>query len=153
MLRTDSFDQEGGKYRRVPDRVVRLRDFRLPDEAWRALEIPVGMAFLQRRSSNGQVLAFYPSPLGAVESSVSDEAWRSLVRENLVLQSLRDDVEALLIERTLARREFYIAPIDECHGLVGLIRRGWRGFSGGEEVTRVVEEFFHGLRVRSGDPE
>ena len=57
------------------------------------------------------------------------------------------------MDRTGARREYFIAPIDECHGLIGLIRRRWRGFTGGEEMTQAVQEFFRGLRARSGDSE
>ena len=41
------------------------------------------------------------------------------------------DVEALLVNRVGAVREYFIVPIDECYKLVGLIRLHWRGLSGG----------------------
>lgn len=64
------------------------------------------------------------------------------------------DVEALLVNRVEYSRgtekaEYFIAPIDECYRLVGVIRAGWRGLSGGTEVWRDVHRFFDGLRRRA----
>jgi hypothetical protein len=39
--------------------------------------------------------------------------------------------------------------MDECYGLVGLIRTRWRGLSGGREVWEEIERFFEELRRRS----
>ena len=145
------FDRPEGTLRRVPDRVVRLDDFRMTDEQWRALDTPVGLAFFRKSTPRGEVIACYPSPLGPVESSVSAGAWESLLRDNPPLRSLDSDVEALLIRRAGSRKEQFIAPLDECQGMIGLLRREWRGFSGGDEVERALERFFRILRERSGD--
>jgi hypothetical protein len=40
-------------------------------------------------------------------------------------------------------------PIDECYGLVGLIRTRWRGLSGGKEVWLEIDDFFEDLDRRS----
>lgn len=145
------FDHESGKFRRVPDRVTRLGEFRMSDEQWRAFGIPVDLAFFQMRSSLGRVLAIYPSPLGAVESSVPIEAWESILQNDPTLRTLEPDVEGFLVRRAGPRKEYFIAPLDECYGLIGLMRREWKGFSGGDEVRHAVERFFEDLRTRSGD--
>jgi hypothetical protein len=62
-------------------------------------------------------------------------------------------VEALLANRVGTGRganaEYFIAPIDECYKLVGLIRLHWRGLSGGTEVWREVGAFFSSLKQRA----
>ncbi len=63
------------------------------------------------------------------------------------LETLRPDVEALLVNRTRGRREYFIVPIDRCYALVGTIRRQWRGLSGGSEVWEAVAGFFDRLRL------
>ena len=67
---------------------------------------------------------------------------------------LRPDIEALLVNRVghgreLSHAEYYIAPIDECYRLVGLIRANWKGLSGGNEVWTEIGRFFSDLRSRS----
>jgi hypothetical protein len=49
----------------------------------------------------------------------------------------------------MSRAEYYIAPIDECYKLVGLIRTNWRGLSGGTEVWIEIGRFFAELRSKS----
>ncbi|WP_433985005.1 DUF5947 family protein [Tunturiibacter empetritectus] len=51
----------------------------------------------------------------------------------------------------LAQAEYYIAPIDECYKLVGLIRTNWRGLSGGAAVWTEIGRFFLELRSKA-DP-
>jgi hypothetical protein len=46
-------------------------------------------------------------------------------------------------------RDYFLAPIDACFELVGLIRLHWRGLSGGTEAWREIEAFFARLRERS----
>jgi hypothetical protein len=133
------FDHSTGKYRRVRDRVLRLADFRLGDADLQALGIPVGLAFFQRRSAG--VTAFYPSPLGAVGSTVEPDAWETVVRLNQSLASMEPDVEALLVRRA----QGIIVPLDKCYELIGIIRREWRGFSGGDELWPSVDRFLEGL--------
>ena len=138
------------KYRRVPRRVRYLADFRLADERWESLMLPIGMAFFFHSSPAGRTLALYPSPAGATESLLDLSAWAEVVEENPALRELEPDVEALLVNRVRGANDYYLAPIDECFRLVGLIRAGWRGLSGGAEVWQEVESFFAGLKQKSG---
>ena len=144
-----------GKYRLVPSRYLLLTDFQMTDEQWDELQIPVNMAYIFHNSDTNSIMAFYPSPAGAMESSLSLEGWDELVRNNPTLNSLEPDVEALLINRVHNRggdgdyRDHYIVPIDACYELVGLIRLKWKGLSGGEEVWKAIATFFTGLRKRA----
>jgi hypothetical protein len=137
------------KYRRVPQRVRPLPDFRLTDAQWDGLSIPIGMAFFFRSSPAGKTLALYPSPAGATESLLDLESWNSVVEDNPVLKELEPDVEALLVNRVNGAREYFVVPIDECYKLVGLIRAHWRGLSGGAEVWEEIGRFFEGLKASS----
>ena len=42
-----------------------------------------------------------------------------------------------------------MAPIDECYGLVGMIKMEWDGISGGPGVERAISTFFDELKVRA----
>jgi Family of unknown function (DUF5947) len=143
-----------GKYQLVPSRYLLLPDFQMTDEQWDDLLIPVNMVFIFYNTSAKRVMAFYPSPAGAMESTLTLEGWDTLVSSNPILNELQPDVEALLINRVRNRggehyREHYIVPIDSCYELVGLIRLKWKGLSGGEEVWKAIAEFFASLRQRS----
>ncbi len=143
----------GGKYRLVPSRYLILPDFQMTDEQWDDLMIPVNMVFIFHSTTANRVMAFYPSPAGAMESTLTLEGWDALVGSNPILNELDPDVEALLINRVRNRgedyREHYIVPVDACYELVGLIRLKWKGLSGGEEVWKAIAEFFASLRKRA----
>jgi hypothetical protein len=139
----------GGHFRLVPERVVRLDGFRLGDEQWAALRLPVELAFFFRSTPAGRVVALYPSPLGATESQLSLETWEELERENRVLAGLEPDVEALLVNRARGARECFLVPIDRCYELVATIRAHWRGLAGGAEVWRALAQFFDRLRAQA----
>jgi hypothetical protein len=139
------FTNERAAYRRVPQQSAALNDFRLSDAQWDGLRIPIGLAFFFYNTLAGRVVAVYPSPAGAMESSLGLDAWQSLADDNPVLGELLPDVEALLVNRLRQAERYYRMPIDECYRLVGLIRRHWRGFSGGSEVWDEVGKFFEQL--------
>lgn len=138
--------QGAAKYRRVPRRVRYLPDFRLSDVAWESLHLPINLAFFLHSTPAGRVVAQYPSPAGATESLVTLEAWQTLVEDNPVLRDLEPDVESLLVNRVGTARECYLAGIDKCYELVGLIRKHWRGFSGGTAVWYEINRFFARLK-------
>jgi hypothetical protein len=145
---------ERSKYKRVPRRIQFLSGFALSDAQWDSLYIPINLAFFVRSSIEGRTLAQYPSPAGAVESSLTLTAWNEIVECNPRLQHLQSDVEALLANRVgrpgeSDSAEYFIAPIDECYKLVGLIRANWKGLSGGTEVWAEVVSFFDRLRAGS----
>jgi hypothetical protein len=141
----------GTKYKRVPRRTRYLSKFMLSDAQWDALSIPIQLAFFFHCSPAEKVVALYPSPAGPTESLLSLDAWDEISEDNPVLKTLEPDVEALLVNRVRDTREYYIAPIDECYKLVGLIRANWRGFSGGQEVWQEIDRFFVRLRGYSTD--
>jgi hypothetical protein len=143
-----------GKYRRVSRSVRLLTGFRMTDVQWENLLIPINMAFFFRSSVTGGVTALYPSPAGAVESLLPLDAWDEIVEDNPVLNHLQSDIEALLANRIPYARhsshaEYYVAPIDQCYGLVGLIRANWKGLSGGTEVWEGIARFFDALRSKA----
>ena len=144
----------GGRYRRVSRRAELLADFQMEDAEWDSLLIPINMAFFFRSSVEARVIALYPSPAGAVESLLPLDAWDAIVERNAILEHLGPDIEALLanrvgVGRKLSHAEYYIAPIDECYRLVGLIRANWKGLSGGSEVWTEIARFFADLRSRA----
>jgi hypothetical protein len=144
-------DAAGGQhYRLVPDRCLRLEDLRLDDLAWRALDLPVEMAFFLRDGGTGRVTAFYPSPVGCTESELELAAWTEIETDNPAVAQMRADVEALLVNRAGGARDAFVVGIDECYRLVALVRRHWRGFGGGDVVWQELARFFERLHVRAG---
>jgi len=136
------------KFRRVPRLVRFLADFRMTDQAWDGLQLPINLAFFLRSTPAGRVVALYPSPAGATESLVEPDSWRTLEDENPILRSLEPDVEALLVNRVKESRECYLVGIDECYKIAGLIRTHWRGLSGGQAAWDEIERFFADLKGR-----
>jgi Family of unknown function (DUF5947) len=120
------------------------------DVEWESLALPINLAFFFHSTPENRSKAMYPSPAGATESLLPLSAWESLVARNLTLARMEPDVEALLVNRVGTSREHYLAPIDACFELVGLIRLHWRGFSGGEIVWEEIDKFFSRLRMQSG---
>lgn len=131
----------GGHYRLLPKRRHCLTGFSLDDSTWTALGLPIELAFFFYSSPVGRVVAFYPGPMGAVESALELGAWQTLVAQNPVVAELEPDVEALLVKRS-PTSQYWIVPVDDCYRLVGLMRASWRGLSGGQEVWEQIERFF-----------
>jgi len=143
-------NSSGGRFRRVPDRISLLSELRMTAEEWQGFGVPVGIAFFVESTPRAGAVAFYPSPLGPVETTVPGGAWDTLRGRNPLVGTLQPDVEALLVRRSGAGSEAFIVPVDECYRLIALVRKAWRGFTGGEALAGVVEEFFGTLRVRCG---
>ncbi|MGB6161382.1 MAG: DUF5947 family protein [Pseudonocardiaceae bacterium] len=139
----------GGRFRAVPERYRYAADVPLAAATWDSIGIPVAMAFFFINSELGHTVAFYPSPAGATESLLSLEAWTDLLSATPTLADLLPDVEALLVHKGDKGFECFAVPIDACYQLVGLVRRHWKGFDGGEEAWAAIHEFFAGLRERS----
>jgi hypothetical protein len=145
---------EKSKYKRVSRTSHYLADFEMTDGQWESLMIPINMAFFFRSSLENRIIALYPSPAGAVESLLPLDAWAEIEENNPALLQLKPDIETLLVNRVghahgMRAAEYYIAPIDECYKLVGLIRTNWKGLSGGTEVWTEVGRFFTELRNKS----
>jgi hypothetical protein len=144
------------QYLRVPRRIRSLPDFQLSSAQWESLCIPISLAFFYYSSAVSQnaqrVVVCYPSPAGPTEAALDLLAWEELAADNPVLQKLAPEVEALLVNRigrTGDQHQYFIVPIDECFKLVGLIRRHWRGLSGGAQVWQEISEFFGALERRA----
>jgi hypothetical protein len=151
--------KERSKYKRVSRRVLSIPNFAMTDTQWESLIIPINLAFFFRSSLEGRTIAFYPSPAGAIESLLTLEAWNAILEVNPLLGRMQPDIEALLVNRVGIGRtgrtdlagpaEYFIAPMDECYKLVGLIRANWKGLAGGSEVWEAINRFFIELRSKA----
>lgn len=142
---------EGGRFLRIPDRVHLLRDFRFDDAEWDEMMLPIGLAFFVRKA-DGSLTALYPSPAGVVESLLALDACATKFGSYAELATMEREVEALLVNRIGADPVSLLVPIDECFRLVGLMRRNWRGLSGGPGLWAAVACFFDELRQRAENP-
>lgn len=142
------YGQEGGRFLRVPRRVVRLQNFAFSDTEWDEMALPIGLAFFVRRE-DGAVAALYPSPAGVVESSVALERCAERLADDPVLAAMEPEVEALVVNRVGSEHACFLIPVDECYRLTGLIRTQWRGLSGGPDVWGAVAKFFEEMRVKA----
>ncbi len=138
-----------GRFKLIPRDVRSLSELNLTDIEWESLALPINLAFFFHSTPEDRTKAMYPSPAGATESLLPLKAWHSLIANNLPLARMEPDVEALLVNRVGAKREYYLAPIDVCFELVGLIRIHWRGLAGGEIVWGEIDKFFSRLQMES----
>ncbi|MGH7848437.1 MAG: DUF5947 family protein [Candidatus Binatia bacterium] len=137
------------KYRRLTRTIRYLPDFRQTDSQWEALGLPIGLAFFFYSTPAGKVVALYPSPGGPTESLLDLAAWNEIAALNPAVKEMEPDIEGLLVNRVKEARDYYRVPIDVCFKLTGLIRRSWRGFSGGAQVWREIDQFFADLKQRA----
>jgi hypothetical protein len=142
-------DVVGGKFKLIPRDTRRLPDFEMTDGQWDGLAIPINLAFFFHSASEEKLVAMYPSPAGATESLLSLREWETLLANNPILAEMEVDVEALLVNRVGEARDYFLAPIDTCYRLVGLIRTHWRGLSGGKVIWDEIEQFFVELNEKS----
>ncbi|MGW4436925.1 DUF5947 family protein [Streptomyces sp. NPDC004596] len=131
-----------GRYRLVPRRRLRL-----PPVDTAVLGVPVGLVFFVPRS-DGTVTAQGPSPAGAMRWEVDAAAWQRLAAACPPLAGMTCDVEALLVNTARGSEQHWIVPVDDCFRMVALVRREWRGLSGGGRVWPAVERFFAELTER-----
>ncbi len=134
-----------GHYRLIPDRRRRLAAF-----GTAGLGVPVGLAFFVHQP-DGTVVANYPSPLGVTQWEVDAAAWDAVRAERPEIHDLVAGVEAVLINTTRDAGEHWIVPIDDCYRLVAVIRREWRGLSGGSRVWPAIDHFFAELNEKPHD--
>ncbi|MFC9789525.1 DUF5947 family protein [Rhodococcus sp. NPDC127528] len=138
------------RYRAVPDRYLSFPDFELGPGQWDSLEIPVDLAFFFRNSALERTVAFYPGPAGATESELPLDAWGTVLAANPALATALPDVEALLVRGNVdGAAECHLVPIDACYRLVGRLRSVWRGFDGGQDARREIQNFFDDVSRRS----
>ncbi|MCG7610854.1 MULTISPECIES: DUF5947 family protein [unclassified Mycobacterium] len=133
------------RYRAVPDRYLTFEDFAVGRREWESLQIPVGLAFFLRNSVQDRVAAFYPGPAGATESELDLDTWNSVRAADARVDLLAEDTEALIFRVTDDESRppaCHLVPIDACYEFVGRLRALWRGFDGGQDVRKYVDEFF-----------
>lgn len=138
-----------GNFKLIPRDVRALQTFQIKDAQWDGMAIPINLAFFFYNTSESKTVAIYPSPAGATESLLPLDAWQTIVAENPILLQMEPDVEALLVNRVGVEHDYYVAPIDTCYKLVGLIRVHWRGLSGGKVVWQEIEQFFADLSEKA----
>jgi hypothetical protein len=148
-------NQAKSRFKRVPRRVRMLEEFHITDAQWDGLRLPIQLAFFFHSTAEARVVACYPSPAGATASLLHLDTWDEIVTANPVLTTMEPDVEMLLANRVPAARgsgpaEYYLAPADQCFRLVGLIRAGWKGLSGGTQVWSDIASFFDELKREAG---
>src|SRR5262249_32963797 len=106
----------GGRYRTIPNRVLELVPFSPRPEDWLRLGLRVEVVLLVPR--DGWV-AIYPSPAGAVEAELSEEAAQALAELIPRSRRIERDVEALLLRRTrTGETRGFVVPIVTCYELV-----------------------------------
>jgi hypothetical protein len=132
-----------GKYRLIPNRHLYMADMALTDAEWDSLRVPVGICFVTAGRT------YYPGALGPTEAVLDPSTWSALVARYPVLGTIEPELEAFLVNRARGARDHFIAPIDTCFSLAGLIRRRWRGLTGGSDVWTEVARFFDALRTGS----
>jgi hypothetical protein len=137
------FDREaaGGRHFRLVPETRR----RLSAVSPRELGVPVGLAYFVR-DGDGGVEAHYPSPAGATRWEVDPATWQEAERRCPDLAGMAPRTQALLVNTARNRSEHWLVPIEDCYRLVALIRREWRGLSGGSTVWPEVDRFFAELR-------
>src|SRR5580658_5950107 len=80
--------RQDGRYRTVPRRIQLLADFRMSDQQWDSLHLPINLAFFYHSTPARRVVAMFPSPAGATESLLTLEAWQDLAKGNPILGEL-----------------------------------------------------------------
>lgn len=139
------FVRPSGAILRVVTRARRL-EAAVDDADWRALGLPVAIAFFRRSASNA-VSAHFPGPAGTTASPLADGAWAALRARHPGLPDIAPEIEAVLVSRLDGAEGAYLVSIDLCYRLAGILRARWRGVAGGEEARAAVAAFFAELEA------
>ncbi len=137
------------KYRSVPRRFLAFPDADISLGQWQGLAIPVDIAFLFYDSSLSRVVSLSPGQDGATESELPRDAWEDLVAANRGLETVRDDVEAVLLHKQGGGVSCFLVPVDFCYELTDHLRQLWRGPDGGDEARLRLEQFFCDVIARA----
>ncbi|HEY3802328.1 MAG TPA: DUF5947 family protein [Kofleriaceae bacterium] len=132
----------GTRFRTIPDRVRRDREFALDAAAWAQLGVPVALAFFVR--SAGTTRVGYPGAAGVVDGELDETVWTAVAGATPLARELADDVEALLVRgaRGAHKLACYLVPVTRAYELAGALRESWRGFSGGDDAHARIAGFF-----------
>lgn len=147
------FEPEAARrFKRIPSYAMQLQGAALGDADWQGLGVPIEVAFFFESSTEGRAVGLYPGAAGLVEADIDAAAWERLKRAHPHFAALAPDVEALLVNRLHGARECFRMPIDRCYELAALVRRHWRGMSGGTRVWQQLAAFFAQLRLELAGP-
>jgi hypothetical protein len=138
----------GAAYRRLPEAIEAYGEPRLGDADWQVLAVPIRLCCFVRRTAS-EIECIYPSPAGPVRSALGADATSLLVQYYPALPALERDVEAILLCAVGDRHQAFRLPIDECFRLVGLVRRHFRGASGGSSWWSALDAWLTELSERS----
>lgn len=114
------------------------------EEQWRALGVPVGLAWFFRDGHDGRLRAQYPGAAGPVEAPPSFATQADGIE---ALERLSPGTEAILVRRERGHDDCWRVPMDTCWQLAGLLRRHWQGFDGGDAVRAQLDGLFASLDV------
>jgi hypothetical protein len=121
--------QEGGKFLRIPRRILELEDFAFGDLEWESMMLPIHLAFFVR-DRDGKVAAMYPSPAGAVASQLGMESLERRFAEHPALARMEPEVETLLVNRNgegellhCANRRMLSAGGTDSNEMAGIVGR------------------------------
>lgn len=133
---------------RIRRRVHRLGPLALDPDPFASLGVPVRVVFFARNAA-GEARACYPSPAGVTEAPLDPVAWDALTAGRPELAALAPEAEVLLVHALGDARDAWIVSLDLALRLVGLVRRHWRGFTGGREVVVELRRFLAALDVEA----
>ncbi|SEO81397.1 DUF5947 family protein [Actinacidiphila rubida] len=139
----------GGRFRTVPDRYLTDPGWHADPVRWQALRIPVEMVFFFLNSTLERTVALYPSPAGATENEVDQDAFEAAFDGTPLARELAPDVEALLVRRGSDGDSCHLVPVDAAYQLVGRLRLHWQGFDGGREARQEIAAFFDDVKRKA----
>lgn len=121
-------------------------DLSIENTLWMSLGIPINLAFLLHRPGDADPVALFPSPAGLTETPLPMAGWQAVLSagaERLQLGA----TQAILAWRLSSPHRYYVASLDVCYEIAGLLRVHWRGLAGGPAaqllLDRLIKERRH----------